>query len=94
MSSRSEASWASDQLIWGVLATDKEHSPAHRFDNEAESLVVVLKESQKIAQRTRASKHINGLGIEMGILREHSFNCRLHGMLRMSCGILVSEISA
>jgi hypothetical protein len=45
MSSRSEASWTSDQLVWGVFAANEEYSPAHRFDNEAEILVVVLEES-------------------------------------------------
>jgi hypothetical protein len=44
MSSGSEASRTGDQLVWGVLAADEEHGPAHRFDDEAESLVVVLEE--------------------------------------------------
>lgn len=92
MSSRSEASWTSDQLIWGILAADKEHSPAHRFDNEAESLLVVLEKPQKITQRTRAPKNINGFGIEMLILCEDRFDRRFHGMLWVPRGILVPEI--
>ena len=94
MSSRSEASWAGYKLVRSVLTANKEHSSAHRFDNKAEGLVVVLEEPQKITQSTRASEDINCLGIETRVLREDRFDCRFHGVLRVPRSILVSEISA
>ena len=94
MSGRPEASWAGYELVRSILAANKEHSPAHIFDGEPESLVVVLKEPSKIAQRTRASKDIYRLGIEMWVLGEDRFDRRFHGMLWVPCGILVSEVAA
>lgn len=61
----SKASWTGYELVWGILAADEEYSPAHRFDGEAKSFVVVLEEPQKIAQRTRASKNVDVLSVEM-----------------------------
>ena len=92
MPSGSEASWAGYEFVWSVLAANKEHSPAHRFDCEAESLVVALKEPQEITQRTRAPKYINRLGIEVRVLCEDRFDRRFHGMLRVPCSILISEV--
>jgi hypothetical protein len=80
MTSRSKPPRPSYQLIRSILATNEKHGPAHRLDSKAEGFVVVLEEPQKTADRTRATKKINGTGVETRILCEYRFDGWFHRM--------------
>jgi hypothetical protein len=92
MSSRPKPSWTGYQLIWGVLATNKKHSPTYGLDSETEILVIVLEEPQKAADCTRTPKQVNILSIELRILCEYCFDCRFHGVTWVASGVWVFEV--